>query len=302
MIGLDDLLTNAALAGATDILLSPAPHVGKLIVRAAGDTLLSRVVDPGVLRSLSMQLGMRTGQPALLGGGSATLDASIASFELDVGGTEMRIRVIGTPTPSGPMVRLRLQSRARLIEALHQFRGGGFGGLGVLQFLDEESGVVFVAGPTSSGKTSALHHLTASLESRTVTLISEAHEFAAGDVLSVSEAASAQGVVVLDELDETDKLGLAMSLGRSHLVLATLVAPNLDAAVRRLRAATSDLDTVIGILRVDWDTSSARLRVPSYRWFPLEGRQAVTDMIPRAVLENMDDLASFQALAQLEAR
>mgnify|MGYP006277495555 CR=1 FL=1 len=297
-VDLDELLQTAAMAGATDVLLSPAPHVGKLIVRAASTTLMSRVVDPGLLRSLSTQLSLRTGQPALLGGGPQTLDASIASFEMTSRETTMRVRVICTATPSGPMVRLRLQSRDLLRRALAQFQEGRFGGREVVRHLAEPAGVVFVAGPTSGGKTSALHHLTASLPAaRTVCLISQAEEFVATDGASCRPE-DAQ-VVVLDEMDETDKITVAMGLGASRLVLATLVAPTLEMALRRVRGAQPDIAPLIGVLRVDWRADGA-LRLPAYRWFGVEGR-APEPRIPRALLEHMDVLEAFQALGKLEA-
>lgn len=298
-VDLDELLRTAALAGATDVLLSPSPRVGKLIVRAAMTSLMSRVVDPGLLRSLSTQLGLRTGQPALLGAGPDSLDASIASFEMQAGAAPLRIRVICTPTPSGPMVRLRLQSRERLRQARVEFDEGRFGGLEVLPLLSEPAGVIFVTGPTSAGKTSALHHLTASLPSGlTVALVSQAEEFVIGD-----DATTVPGeaqVVVLDEMDETDKIAMALDLGRTRLVLATLVAPTLEMALRRVAGARVDIAPLIGVLRVDWRTDGA-LRVPAYRWFGVEGR-APESRIPRALVEHMDDLEAFQALGRLEAQ
>jgi hypothetical protein len=302
-IDLEELLRTAAEAGATDIVLSPAPHVGKLIVRAASSPLLSRVVEPALLRSLSTQLGLRTGQPALLGG-SDTVAASLASFEIEVGGATMRIRVICTPTPNGPVVRLRVQSRALLGQALEKFRDGAYGGLEVLERLGAPRGAIFVAGPTSGGKTSALHHLTALIE-RPVALVSEAHEFVAGDarIRTVDELEDGiDEVVAIDEVDETEKVPLAMSLARGRLVLATLGAPTLETALRRIRGASDDLDALIGVLRVDW-RSGPSLRTPAYRWYPLsEQEAAAAPWIPRDLLTRMDDPAAFEALRRLESR
>lgn len=296
-VDLDELLQTAALAGATDVVLSPAPQVGKLMVRAASKTLMSRVVDPGLLRSLSTQLGLRTGQPSLLGAGSLTLDASIASFEMAAKETTLRVRVICTPTPSGPMVRLRLQSRDLLAQAFRQFQDGRFGGLEVMPLLAETAGVIFVAGPTSGGKTSALHHLAASLPpGRTVALVSQAEEFVTAEAATAIEDAH---VTVLDEMDETDKIAMALDLGASRLVLATLVAPTLEMALRRVRGAGPWVDPLIGVLRVDW-RAGATMRIPDYHWYGVEGR-APNPRIPRALLEHMDDLEAFQALGKLEA-
>lgn len=297
-VDLDELLQTAALAGATDVVLSPAPHVGKLIVRAAATTLMSRVVDPALLRSLSTQLGLRTGQPALLGASAQALDASIASFEMRAKETTMRVRVICTSTPSGPMVRLRLQSRDLLRQAFSQFAEGRFGGREVVPLLAETSGVIFVAGPTSGGKTSALHHLAASLpHGRTVALVSQAEEFVTAD--TASTAIEDAQVTVLDEMDETDKIAMALDLGASRLVLATLVAPTLEMALRRVRGAGPRVDPLIGVLRVDW-RASGTMRIPDYQWYGVEGR-APKPRIPRALLEHMDDLEAFQALGRLEA-
>lgn len=297
-VDLDELLQTAAMAGATDVVLSPAPHVGKLIVRAASTTLMSRVVDPGLLRSLSTQLGLRTGQPTLLGAGSLTLDASIASFEMRAKEATMRVRVICTSTPSGPMVRLRLQSRDLLRQAFGHFQEGRFGGLEVVARLAEPAGVIFVAGPTSGGKTSALHHLAASLPAgRTVALVSQAEEFVTVDVATAcTEEAQ---VVVLDEMDETDKIAMALDIGASRLVLATLVAPTLEMALRRVRGAGPRFEPLLGVLRVHWRAAST-MRIPDYRWYGVEGR-APEPRIPRALLEHMDDLEAFQALGRLEA-
>ncbi|NDD28524.1 MAG: hypothetical protein EB084_09705 [Proteobacteria bacterium] len=298
-VDLDELLQTAALAGATDVLLSPAPHLGKLIVRAASVTIMSRVVEPGLLRSLSTQLGLRTGQPALLGAGSPGLDASLASFELKVRDVDMRVRVICTPTPNGPVVRLRLQSRDLLRQALEQFRAGRFGALEVLRVLEERDGVIFVAGPTSSGKTSALHHLVACMPTqRAVAVMSEAEELPLPHLGAVQS--NEAEVVAIDEIDETEKIATAMRLGRRQLVLATLTCPTLELALRRIRGTCDDLEPLVGVLRVDWRGDEA-IRVAAYRWFGLEGR-APEARIPRALVDRMHDLEAFQALGRLEAQ
>ncbi len=298
---LEDLLETAVLAGATDLVLAPAPHYGKLLVRAARRTLLSRTVSPELLRSLSNQLGLETALPVLFGGGMAHTDAAISSFEIDVRGTKIRIRVTSTPTSNGPLVTLRVQSPAVLERALAQFREGTFGGLDVLEHLTEKQGVIFVSGPPSGGKTSALHHLMVHVEGP-LTVVSEARELDA-DVTPASVARTTGGVLVLDEMDESDKIGLALELGRTRLVLATLAAPDLKAALRRVRGRTASIDPLIGVLRVGWD-QGADLRRPAYCWFPMEGRTAGGHprAVPRELLTNPDDLAAYRTLEIWEQR
>lgn len=324
-IGLAELVRDAAAAGATDVLLTPGTRVGKLMVRAAGATLVSRVVPHEVLRTLSVQVGMQTGLPALLGGGE-TLESGIASFSVTAGADRVSVRVICTPTPAGPMVRMRLQPRALMAQGLEAFRRGDFGGLDVLPFLHSDAGLICLAGMTSGGKTSALHHVAAHLPQapQPTILVSEACEFHwTGSSLRPGDAIP-EGRVILDEMDETDKLGLALSLARERLVLATLAAPNLEAALRRLGgAASGEALPLIGVLRVGWRADQARLRVPEYAWYAFQRHGAGLcpccgsawndgpcarcgnarldlDLIASEVLSGMDRLDTYQAGARLE--
>ncbi|MBM3461264.1 MAG: hypothetical protein FJX76_04105 [Armatimonadetes bacterium] len=310
-VGLDDLIHEAAAAGATDVLFTPARDAGKLIVRAVGQTLASRVVPPAVLRQLSMEVGMRTGLPALLGGGPDTPQASVSSYKYE--GT--LIRVIATPTAAGPMLRLRLQPAAMLGEALEAFRAGRFGGNEVLRYLHSDSGVIFAAGVVSGGKTSALHHLAAHRKPSVV--VSQAREFELGerhvrptesweDVLPALEDAP---LVMLDEMDEWDKLALALRLARQRLVVASMAAPNMEAALRRLGGTLVDeperTGDVIGLLRVGWRIEDQRRR-PEYSWYPMQrfdkNRCACCGESFNGDCARCGNSASAEALAQIPRR
>jgi hypothetical protein len=335
-LDLDGLLQRAVSAAATDVLLLPGTSAGKLIIRAAAVNLFSGVVELGLLRDLSMQIGMRTGQPALLGGNSEQT-ASLGSFDIVVEGDTIRIRVICTSTPNGPMIRLRLQALALLGRALTQFGAGEFGGLEVLPFLHSEAGAILVVGPTASGKTSALHHLLRSTPAgKDVLVVSEAQEIegrhapaaqGAGKRRMDSLLELGRSVIALDEMDETDKLPLALRLGTQRLVLATLTSPSLETALRRVGGADAPLTSLIGVLRVGWAAGDAaaagQLRRPVYEWFALQrwGQgacgacgNALSDaypcsrcnfsgelrFVPREVLTDMHDPEQYRAGEHIE--
>lgn len=325
---MNDLVREAVGAGGTDILLTPGTGMGKLMVRAAGETLIARTVEPEVLASLTAQIPMAHAE-----------EATIASYEVDdADGGRIAVRVIATPTPRGPMMRLRLQPQAMLAQALQSFRDGRFGGLEVRAHLRSRDGVVFIAGLVSGGKTSALHHLVSDLDRR-LTLVSEAAELPLrgarlaptidlGFTASMVRASLAE-VVAIDEMDETDKLALALDLARDRLVIATLAAPNVEAALRRVRGALSEPPhavghPVIGFLRVGWRVgeSALGLRRPEYAWYGFQrhprgacpccglapgpsrcehcGAAGATHLIPVSVLSDMDDLEAYRAGERLE--
>lgn len=284
------LIRQAAEAGATDILFAPGARVSKIIIRSGGESILSRVVDPSVVRRFSEQVTTRGDLAEILARSVAPLESTLASFELEAR-DPIHVRVICTPTPVGAVLRLRLQLHSQLARALTQFQQGLYGGREILPFLHSRAGVVLVAGPVSSGKTSALHHVAAETPGGVAALLSEVREFDPRGAACPSMARLgtleqrlactadlAAGAVVIDEMDDADKLDLAMVLGASRLVLASVVAPNLETALRRAqaslvrrRASVGAALPLAGLLRVGWTTSRGdALRSPAYAWFPVE--------------------------------
>lgn len=243
------LIRQAAEAGATDILFAPGARVGKLMIRSGGETLLSRVVESPVIRRFSEEAAAFGQLADLRFESGAPLESALGSFEV-AADDPIHVRVIATPTPVGTVVRLRLQLDSQLARALQQFREGLYGGRDIVPFLHSREGVVLVAGPVSSGKTSALHHVAAELPGGVAGILSEAREFdprgaacpslATRRTLGERLACTADlgpGAVVVDEMDDADKLDLALALGATRLVLASVVAPNLETALRRAQAS-----------------------------------------------------------------
>ena len=289
------LIRQAAEAGATDILFAPGARVGKIIVRSGGESILSRVVEPAIVRRFSDQVTARSHLAERVAQGGAPLESVLSSFELEAH-DPIHVRVICTPTPAGAVLRLRLQRHSQLASALSQFQAGLYGGRELLPFLHSPSGVVLVAGPVSSGKTSALHHVAAELPGGVAAILSEAREFdprgAARPSLALLDTPEQRlacaadlppGAVIIDEMDDADKLDLAMAVGATRLVLASVVAPNLETSLRRAQASLVRLPEraharplpLVGVLRVGWNTSAGMLRRPRYAWFAFDRHDAM---------------------------
>lgn len=320
-----ELLDAAVRAAATDIVLTPGTEIGNLHLRAGFRPVHSEPLMHSTLRDLSRQLFRMAGMPDE----APPLQLQVGSF--DHAGT--RVRLTRMLTAGGPVVRLRLQLPGLLERALAEFRRGDYGGREALPFLELGSGLLVVTGPPASGKTSALSHLLAHVHSKTL-LVSEARELSIHlEGIQPGRRAAAElledlsrldpPVVALDELDEGLKLVLARGLAPSRLVLMSLTAPDLAAAIRRLRAAGIEPDLLVGVFRVTWRDESEEVRRPEYRWYPVGRHEAglcavcgaargaagpcpacgippLRQVLDRVILERMNSPEGYRALDRLE--
>ncbi len=319
------LLDLAVRSSVTDVVLTPGTGTGNLHLRDGFHSVHSAPLPHAALRVLARQLSRLAGLP---------LEAP--ALQLQVGSIVhqgARVRVTRMLTEGGPVVRLRLQMPGLLEQALQEFRAGRYGGLDVLPFLEMGSGVLVVGGPPAAGKTCALSHLLAHCLGP-VLLVSEARELSAdievvdpgarsGSEIASEVARRAPAVLALDEIDEALKLEIARLVGAERLVLCTLTAPDLPAAVRKVRAAGLEPERLLGLFRVTWAEEAARLRRPGYRWYPVGRHQnglcpicdhprapagpcpgcglpPVRQVLDRVILERMNSPEGYRALDCLE--
>ncbi|MBI3927748.1 MAG: hypothetical protein HY319_19565 [Armatimonadetes bacterium] len=319
------LLKVGLRSGATDVVITPGNEVGNLHLRSNFQSIYSVQAPMEAIESLSSQFLEMASLPSEI----PMLGTRIGSF----GYSGARVRVSYTRTENGPLIRLRIQSRGVLDEARAEFLKGKYGGTDVLPFLKLPRGLLVVTGLASAGKTSALAHLTSQLRGRPV-VVAEAVELPGElervdpcgrsvDELVLALGSTAPRPLVIDEMDEGEKLTLAARTASSRLVLASLSAPNLAAAVRKYAAQGLSTRVVLGFLRADWKELESGGRVPSYTWFPLgEGKLGhcpicghrrektghcpgcglppVARFLDRAVLRSMNTPEGFRALDRLE--
>lgn len=325
MTGAVELLDAAVRAAATDIVLTPGTEIGNLHLRAGFRAVHSEPLMHSTLREMARQLFRMAGMPDE----APPLQLQVGSF--DHAGT--RVRLTRMLTAGGPVVRLRLQLPGLLERALAEFRRGDYGGLEALPFLELGSGLLVVTGPPASGKTSALSHLLAHVRGKTL-LVSEARELSIHlESIQPGRRAAAEllqdlarldpPVVALDELDEGLKLEVARGLAPGRLVLMSLTAPDLAAAIRRLRAAGIEPDLLAGVFRVTWREEDEEVRRPEYRWYPVGrhepglcavcgaargaagpcpacGIPPLRQVLDRVILERMNSPEGYRALDRLE--
>lgn len=234
---LDQLTTQARASRATDIYLSAGSPP---IVRAGGE--LSAANDRGPIDGdlLSREIGVVAPQEAR----ALWFDGGTATFAYGDGAG--RVRVTLTRDRRGPAASLRL---------LHgdppPLTGLGLGPE-VAQWL-EARGLIVIAGPSASGKTTALAALVRALgeRRRAVVTIEDPIEIlqtgpsisqrAVGEhVPSVSagvEAAMREGVdaIVIGAVASADAAAAVIdAVAGGHLVLTTLIAPTARVAIARM--------------------------------------------------------------------
>ena len=259
---LDALVDRAVALGASDIHLEPQPHGGRVRLRIDG-TLSQHLSLPG---ELFTPLCARVKLIAELDLGERRLPQD-GRTAFERGGRTFETRIATLPTVWGEKIVVRLFDRDgghRTLEDL---------GMDVAlreryeAALRAPHGLVVIAGPTGSGKTTSLYASIPLLDPqrRNVTTVEDPVERRIGEIAQVQVHARSgmtfgvalrallrqdPDVLIVGEIRDGETAQLAASAALTgHLVLATLHVNDADGATVRLRDLGVDEHVLRGGLR-----------------------------------------------------
>lgn len=236
-----DILGLARARGATDVTVTWNGR-GSVALKRHGCQLESHPLERAdvVCRQLLVMAGLDA-LPTMRGASPLRLGTLVHE------GAPVRVTAMYAARTFSVSVRLHsvnaLGAAARLLD--------GSSCEGLRDGLERRSGILLVAGPASSGKTTLLSAMLNSLGARSAVVASECEEmrlpagvplFPLPTGFEDGRAQDALGrfgaeVVVIDEGVESQKMRLAVHLAPNHLVVATLKVPHLAGAIHMLRIA-----------------------------------------------------------------
>lgn len=157
----DGLITSAVRAGASDIHLDPAAGHMQLRLRIDGVLNAYRVLDASLALGLITRLKVLAGLDAVV-----TLQPQDGRFTTSADGLPVDIRIATHPTVHGEAAVLRLLDADRQLMQL-----GGLGlappvSAALARVVLRPDGIIVVAGPTGSGKSTTLRALVGAIDRR----------------------------------------------------------------------------------------------------------------------------------------
>jgi len=259
----DDLLAlvihRAIASGATDLHIDPRQH--GVMVRHRVDGVLTEPLD--LPRWAQQPLAERIAQLAGLDAdGSRLAQNGYVCFSSEHG--DVDFRAFRLPTLFGDKFVLRFVGRRKLPVPIEEL-GLSAGALdAVRDLLRQSHGVILVAGPSSSGKTTTLASFLHSIEdeSRNIVTIEDAIEYqipganqtqpnettTSGALLSAILQQDPD-VLLIGNLSDRDIISMAMqAAGKRQLVIAGVHADHAHSAAARLAETAIDLSTIASSL------------------------------------------------------
>jgi type IV pilus assembly protein PilB len=261
----DDLLGlvihRAIASGATDLHIDPRQH--GVIVRHRVDGVLTEPLDlpqwahEPLAERIAQLAGLDTDERELPQHGlvcftSGETDVEFRAFRLrTLFGDSFVLRFVGRRKDPLPIEELGLSAGAMEV---------------VRDLLHQSHGLILVAGPSSSGKTTTLASVLSSIEadSRSIVTIEDAIEYQipGASQTQLNETASSAAllsailhhdpdVLLIGNLGDRDTIGMTMQAAEKQLVIAGVHADNAPSAVARLAeaAAPSAMGSVlIGVI------------------------------------------------------
>jgi len=259
---LDALFDRAIAAGASDIHLEPQAVGGRIRLRVDG-VLRHHLALPGDLFSALCARVKLIGE---LDVAERRLPQDGRTAFLREGRT-FEARIATLPTVFGEKVVIRLFDRDGGLRALEELGMHGAVGERYERALREPHGLIVIAGPTGSGKTTTLYASMPLLEPqrRNVTTVEDPVERRIPEITQVHVHARSgmtfavalrallrqdPDVMVVGEIRDAETAQLAASAALTgHLVLATLHVNDADGAVIRLRDLGVDAHVLATALR-----------------------------------------------------
>lgn len=243
----DCLVGSAYRARASDIHLDPINGALKVRIRVDGalrdiETIPAHFREEVICR-LKILSGLRTDEHQA---------AQDGRFRVDVGGTQIDVRVSIVPTYYGENAVLRL-----LAEQSDDYSLGALGftkenQIKLTRAIEKPHGLILMTGPTGSGKTTTLYTLIKMLNTaeRSIITIEDPVEYSIGGINQIqvnprtgltfaaglrSILRQDPNVIMVGEIRDSETAGLAINAGLTgHLVLSTLHTNDAPTALPRL--------------------------------------------------------------------
>ena len=243
----DELLVNAARRNASDIHLEPEP--GFVRVRYRVDGVLHPVISmhkrhwSSLVVRIKVLAGLDIAEQRLPQDGRISLNLS---------GRPMDVRVSLLPTVHGENIVLRLLDRWRHVVTFEQMGLDQQAMDGISRLLRYPDGVIFVTGPTGSGKTTTLYTMLNQLNTGEVNIMTledpvecqlpVVRQCSVSDLNQMTFADGVRAIlrqdpdiILIGEVRDEQTASMAMRAATSgHLVFATLHCASAVAALPRL--------------------------------------------------------------------
>ena len=244
----DQILTEAARAGASDIHLEPGKHGVGVRIRVDGVLRTLTHVGNGMAGALVSRLKLLAGMDI-----AERRLPQDGRWQVRVHGEPLDIRASAMPTLHGETVVLRLLRQGDEQLTLDDLDLDAGQRTLIERAVESPQGLVLVTGPTGSGKTSTLYAVLRRIaaETRNVLTLEDPIEYQLEGVnqtqinerIGLTFATSLRSVlrqdpdvVMLGEIRDTETAELALQAALTgHLVLSTLHTNDAPAAVSRLR-------------------------------------------------------------------
>lgn len=270
----DQLIASAVTERASEVILDPIPD-GGLLVRMRVDGALRdrfRIAEDRAAKTIaslrqSARMDSDTGKPAH---GTATFRSASGPITVRVRSEGPRELADATKRAMSERLVLRL-SHARGLTSIPELGFSIAEQQRVRALLAETGGLMVVAGPQGSGKTATLYAMARELSQRgrLVSTVEDAIEYPLAGVTqhqlgtvgsrslgaalrsaaSMTEDVVSSAVIADAALDAKTFDECASAASRGQLVVATLVAPDLNSAFAHLRAMHPDGVTEAAALR-----------------------------------------------------
>lgn len=244
----DQLLTEAADKGASDIHVEPAPNVTRIRFRVDGQMITTKETTPDIAGLIASRIKVMCDMDVADRRRPQDGRTSVA-----VRGRPVDLRVSTVPTAYGESLAIRLLDRSASLLDLETL---GFSNhdLGLINaILERPKGIFLVTGPTGSGKTTTLYAALNELRqiNRKILTVEDPVEYFFDDInqVQVNEAAGVTfagalrsflrqdpDIMMVGEIRDSETARVAVQAALTgHLVLSTLHTNDAISSIARLK-------------------------------------------------------------------
>lgn len=261
---IQEILSQAAARGASDIHFIPEPKLVQLYYRVDGILQKQQTLHAEVWQKLAVYLKLIAKLDI-----SETRQPQDGRFDFAVSGEQVDCRLSVVPTIHAESVVIRILRKEKGVLDIRQLGFEGTQLLSLQQLAQQPQGLFLIAGPTGSGKTTTLYALLNEIEwaSRNVVTVEDPVEYVIPGIrqseiqpggMKISEALRAllrhdPDVIYISEIRDQETANLAIQASLTgHLVLATLHANDISSIPLRLKELGVDTvslsNTLIGMM------------------------------------------------------